>query len=208
MKWWVLGIACAVGLLIALVSSFVKGFWKSLWEDFSGVFKDHWLKIIGGLLMYVGPFVFFVVAYMTTTATEGTEASVKITMPIFVYLIGIPALLIYWIKLRKALSDKIVQMKAVNEVQRGKHYAMLVANEVLKQAMCVATIAMLYCAVSFMESIFSQASTGILVFFVFASLGGVLMILDSVFYYAADHIEKPDKKEDNGGGSVKSSPNN
>lgn len=202
MKWWVLGIACAVGLIIALVACFIKGFWKSLWEDITGVFKEHWMRLVGGFLMYFGPFIFFVCAYMTTTGTESTEAGVRITMPIFVYLVGIPALLIYWVKLRKALSDKIVQMKAVNEVQRGKHYALLVTNEVLKQAMAVATIAMAYCAVSFMEDIFSQASTGVLVFFVFASIGGVFMILDAVFYYASDHIEKPKGKEDNNGGSV------
>lgn len=206
MKWWVLGIAVAVGLLIALISCFVKGFWQSLWEDITGVFKDHWMKLVGGFLMYFGPFIFFVCAYMTTTGTESTEAGVKITMPIFVYLVGIPALLIYWVKLRKALSDKIIQMKAVNEVQHGKHYALLVANEVLKQGMCVATIAMVYCAISFLENIFKDASTGILVFLVFGMVGGVFMIMDAVFYYAGDKIEISNKKEDNNGGMVNQPP--
>lgn len=191
MKWWVLGIACAVGLAIALMSSLIKGFWKSLWEDFSGAVKKHWLRLIGAGIFYFGPFLFFVCAYMTVTRSSGE--STKITMPFFVWLVGIPALIIYWFKLRKALEAKLIQMKSVNEVQEGKHYALLCASEVLQQAMSVATIAMVYCVVSFMESIFSQASTGVLVFLVCGCLGAVFFVLDATFSYAEG--DEPKKKD-------------
>ena len=194
MTWWVLGIALGVGVVICSIASFQKGFWQSLWGDLESSMKAHWLRLLGVFLAYFGPFIFFACAYMTTNTTESKTG---FAMPFFVWLIGVPALAIYWVKLRKFISDKLIQMKAVNEVQQGAHYGLLVASEALKQAMVVATIAMVYCAVAWLETIFRSASTGILVFLTCASIGGILCILDSSISYSkpkdvAEEIKKGD----------------
>lgn len=199
MKWWILGVSCAVVLLVAIVSCFVKGFWKSLWGDLSSSICKHWIKLIGVLIAYVGPIVFFLVAFFTTRTEETASQTPKVAMPIIVYLVGIPTLLVYWFKLRGAMHDKLISMKTVNEVQEGKHYALLCLFETINQALAVLTLAMAYCLVAFMETIFKQASSGILVFLVFFLIGGVLCVLDASLSYAKKDVDDSSTKGDNGG---------
>ncbi len=202
MQWWLLGVVCAIILMIAIISAFLKGFWSSLLHEFTSGVKKHWLRLIGIFISYICPFIFFACAYCTKTmsTTEGSTIS-KISIPFFVWLVGIPALLIYWVRLKNAMNDKLLSMKTVNEVQEGAHYALLVTFETIKQAMVVFTIAMIYCIVSFLESIFKQASTGVLVFLVCACLGAVFEILDSTFAYSKPkEVEYRAKRVDNNKG--------
>ena len=198
MSWWFLGIGCACILLLAIVSMFVNGFWSSLWSDIKEGITKHWLKFIGILIIYLGPLAFFLVAFLTTK-TETT----KIVVPVVAYIVAIPLLIIYWFRLRKAIDLKLSSLKAVNEVQEGKHYAFICLMEALKQAMMILTFVALYFVVNFLENTFKQASSGILVFVVFSCLGGVLCILDASFSYAKKEDiktldNKKEKKENNG----------
>ena len=47
-----------------------KKFWADLGADLKNAFIHHWLRVVGFLVAYLGPFVFFVIAY----STEGDSA--------------------------------------------------------------------------------------------------------------------------------------
>ena len=155
-----------------------KKFWADLGADLKNAFIHHWLRVVGFLVAYLGPFVFFVIAY----STEGDSAKKPlVSLPIGLWLVIIPLLIVYWLKIRTDLAEKLGSMKAQNEMQAGKHYAMIVLAESLKWLMSVATCLVFYYVIKMCEDLLKQASDGVLVIVICEAVGGLFYVLDAVF---------------------------
>lgn len=157
-----------------------KAFWSSLGADLKDAFVGHWLRVVGWAISYLGPFAFFVAAYMTRKPDKPQGLAV----PIAIGVVAVPLLLIYWLKLRRWVSEKLQASKAVNEIDSSRHYAAIVLFELMKGVMEVATIMVSYYAVKWVEGILPSASMGILVVAILYALGALLTVLDSMLTLA------------------------
>jgi hypothetical protein len=194
-EWTIVIIACVVVgvILVALPISWAinpngfkktcKAFWGSMWSDVKSFLFGHWLRLVGGLIAYVLPLAIFLAAYCTRE-----PYSPAVSIPLAVWLVLIPLLLIYWVRIRRGIDQKLVLMKAVNEIDASKHYASIVGAQALKGLMGLATWFVFYEIVKMSEKVLSSASQGILILGVCYGVGAFLFVLDAVFTRAPKDV--------------------
>jgi hypothetical protein len=153
-----------------------KGFWRSVGQDLKSFFLKHWLRLLGGLVAYILPLAFFLSAYLTRKPN-----SPSFTLPLAVWLVLIPLALLYWVRIRKSIDQKLGLMKAVNEIDASKHYASIIGAQALKGLMGFVTWFIVYEIVKMSEEILNTASQGVLILGVCYGVGAFLFVLDAVF---------------------------
>lgn len=173
MTWlWV-----SVGAIIAcfaVVTLCVKGFWGDFLQDLCSIFTRHWLKVIGRVIQFAVPIALVSIAYCTKYSKSGVK------IPLIVWLVSIPLLLIWWGKMRKAVSDYLVSIKAVNEVIRGRHMAMIAIASFIKDlVMPFATAVALWFFVRLAGMVLDKAENALMVFALCIGVGGMLVFMDA-----------------------------
>lgn len=162
-----------------------KAFWSSLGRDLKDAFIGHWLRVVGWAVSYLGPLAFFVAAYLTKEPDDPKGLSV----PLSIGIVVVPLLLVYWLKLRRWVSERLQSDKAVNEIDSTRHYAAIVLFELLKGVMEVATILVAYYAVKWVEGVLPSVSMGILIVAILYALGSMLTVLDAMLTMAPGGTE-------------------
>ena len=171
MTWlWV-----SVGAIVAcftIVTFSIKGFWKDFLKDLGSIFTRHWLKVIGWLVQFVLPIALLASAYCIRY-----EKSIKI--PLIIWLVAIPLLLIWWGKMRKSVSDYMIRISAVNEIIKGRHGGMIGVMSFLHDVvMPFATAVAIWYFVHIAGSVLDKAENGVMVFALCIGVGGMLIFLD------------------------------
>jgi hypothetical protein len=163
-------------------------FWGSLKADFKA-FWGHWLRLIGFIVSYFAPMVIFAIAYGVDK-----KDGIGSLMPLGFWLVAVPLLTVYWFKAKKALGLKIAMMKTANEIDVGRHYAMIVLAEILKLIMSLLTLLALWAFLKMSEDLFGKASEAVMTIGICEAVGGVLVVLDAVFTRGAKSVPiKPEK---------------
>ena len=173
MTWlWV-----SVGAIVAcfaIVTFSIKGFWGDFLQDVVSIFTRHWLKVIGRVIQFAVPIALVSIAYCTKYSKSGVK------IPLIVWLVSIPLLLIWWGKMRKAVSDYLVSIKAVNEVIKGRHMAMIaMASFIRDLVMPFATAVALWFFVRLAGMVLDKAENALMVFALCIGVGGVLVFMDA-----------------------------
>ena len=173
MTWlWV-----SVGAIIAcfaVVTFSIKGFWGDFLKDVAAIFTRHWLKVIGRIVQFAVPIALVSIAYCTKYSKSGVK------IPLIVWLVSIPLLLIWWAKMRKAVSDYLVSIKAVNEVIKGRHMAMIaIASFIRDLVMPFATAVALWFFVRLAGMVLDKAENALMVFALCIGVGGMLVFMDA-----------------------------
>lgn len=190
MTWLLISLAGII-LSFVLCSIFVKGFWGSLWADLKETLKRHWLSIVGFTIQFIAPLAIFAIGYCSIKETNKTS----LVIPICVWVIGIPLILIYWSKLRKAIKLKNSQFKAVNEVSQGKHSSMIVVLSLLDALFSFGSIMVVWLVVSWIEQILQSASTGIMLIALCTGTANIFYIIDSAYSSTKRPVENETSEE-------------
>lgn len=163
-----------------------KVFWSSVWKDAKSLIVGHWLRLVGFVIAYLGPFAFFISAY----ATVGCKKEYwSFSFPYWVWIVIIPLLAVYWLKAKKSIELKVAMMKTENEIDSARHYGTIVLCEILKVAMQLATMLIILWVVKASEDVLGSASIGIGAIAAFYAIGGFLFILDAVFTRAPKNTD-------------------
>jgi hypothetical protein len=173
MTWlWV-----SVGAIVAcftIVTFSIKGFWKDFLKDLCAIFTRHWLKVIGRIIQFAVPIALVAIAYCTKYSKTGVK------IPLIVWLIAIPLLLIWWGKMRKAVSEYLVRIKSVNEVIKGRHMAMIAITSFIRDlVMPFATAVALWFFVRLAGMVLDRAENALMVFALCIGVGGMLIFVDT-----------------------------
>ena len=162
----------AIAACFIVVTCSIKGFWKDLLKDLLSILTRHWLLIIGRMVQFVVPIVLVAAAYCIRY-----EKSIKV--PLIVWLIAIPLLLIWWGKMRKSVSDYLTRISAVNEVIKGRHMGMIgVMSFFHDLVMPFATGVAVWYFIHLCGSVLSRAENGAMVFALCIGSGGMLIFID------------------------------
>lgn len=171
---WLLVSVGAIIACFAIVTLCVKGFWGDFLKDLSSIFTRHWLKVIGRVIQFAVPIALVSIAYCTKYSKSGVK------IPLIVWLVSIPLLLIWWGKMRKAVSDYLVRIKSVNEVIRGRHMAMIAIASFIKDlVMPFATAVALWFFVRLAGMVLDKAENALMVFALCIGVGGMLVFMDA-----------------------------
>lgn len=171
MTWlWV-----SVGAIVAcfmIVTFSIKGFWKDFLKDLCAIFTRHWLKVLGYIIQFVLPIALVAIAYCSKFK-EGMK------IPLIVWLVAIPLLLIWWGKMRKAVADYMIRASAVNEIIRGRHVGMIGMMSFFHDlVMPFATGVAIWYFIHLCGAILSKAENGAMVFALCIGAGGMLIFID------------------------------
>lgn len=173
MTWLWVSVGAIAACFIS-VTFLIKGFWKDFLKDLASIFTRHWLKVLGYAIQFVLPIALVAVAYCTKYSKEGVK------IPLIVWLVAIPLLLIWWGKMRKAVSDYLVRIKAVNEVVSGKHVGMIGLMSFFRDLlMPFATAVCLWFFVKLAGSVLGKAENALMVFALCIGVGGMLIFIDT-----------------------------
>ena len=164
----------AIAACFAVVTFSIKGFWGDFLQDVVSIFTRHWLKVIGRVIQFAVPIALVSIAYCTKYSKSGVK------IPLIVWLVSIPLLLIWWGKMRKAVSDYLVSIKAVNEVIKGRHMAMIaMASFIRDLVMPFATAVALWFFVRLAGMVLDKAENALMVFALCIGFGGMLVFMDA-----------------------------
>ena len=164
----------AVVACFAVVTFSIKGFWGDFLQDVASIFTRHWLKVIGRVVQFAVPIALVSIAYCTKYSKSGVK------IPFIVWLVSIPLLLIWWGKMRKAVSDYLVSIKAVNEVIKGRHMAMIaMASFIRDLVMPFATAVALWFFVRMAGMVLDRAENALMAFAICIGVGGMLIFMDA-----------------------------
>ena len=173
MTWLWVSVGAIVGCF-SIVTFCIKGFWKDLFKDFLAIATRHWLKIFGYLVQFALPITLLAVAYFSKYEKTGVKVSV------IVWLVAIPLLLIWWGKMRKAVSDYLVRIKAVNEVVKGRHMALIGIFSFFRDlVMPFATAIALWFLVYLSGKVMGKAENGLMIFALCIGIGGMMIFIDT-----------------------------
>lgn len=157
------------------VGSFFKQFLSSLWEDFVALLKTRFFRLLGFIVMYILPIV-----VLLTTYVKKVDNSTKYTVPFAIVLPIVILLLMYWGKLRRFISYKVGQMKTENNIQKGKHAAAIIICDIFQVLMTILPFVLCYIVIGELQKFGTQSKEIFLFLIVCESVGGFLVIVDTI----------------------------
>lgn len=159
----------------------MKVFLKSLKDDFKEGFFGHWRKTVGFLIAYVGPLLFIGACYVTRThEVSPANDSWGWSIPTFVWPILFALAIFYWRSFRKKISGKLEKMETQNDIEPGKHYAMIVIFVFLRWAMVVLSFLLVWWVFYEMQKLLVSVAFTFAVVAVIESFGGLFYVWDAL----------------------------
>lgn len=150
-------------------------FFNSLKEDFINFIKQHWLRFIGYLCMFVVPLVVLLSVYV-----QKVENATKYTVPFAIILPIAMLLFAFFGKIKSAFNEKLGSMKTQNAIEEGKHAALIIIFETVKVLMTILPFALCYIFVNELQKYFAQVSKIFLFVTICEAVGGLFIILDTI----------------------------
>lgn len=150
-----------------------KGIFKSIGDDFVNLFKKHYLKLIGYIIMLIIPLVFIVSTYIYKRSTLWA-------LPVFVWIPIAIFIIVYWFKLRTYLAIKVNGMEIENHAEAGKHAGLIIIIKVLQCLMTIAPFLLCYFVFKRIEEASIKVENIFLFLTLCESLGSVFIILDTI----------------------------
>lgn len=152
-----------------------KQFFSSLWEDFVGLLKKHYLKFIGLIICFIVP-----VAMLLGFYVKKVDNATKYTIPFAVVIPLVLLLFIYWGKARSFMKTKINAMRVQNSIEAGKHAGAIILYDTFKALMTVLPFALGYLIVNEIQKYYAQVSDIFLFITICEAVGGFFCILDTI----------------------------
>lgn len=154
-----------------------KAFFKSLWADFVGLCKKHLWRLAGFVVSFIVPIVWLIVNYCTSIP-DGEKT--KFTIPFAVILPLAILTIVYWVKLKDYMQNKVVMMRTENNIEKGKHAGMLILCDMVKAVFTVVPFLLVYIIIRELEKYVQQLSDIFLFMIICESVGALFVIFDTI----------------------------
>jgi hypothetical protein len=159
----------------------MKRFFGSIYEDFKNDFLGHWRRFIGFLIAYLGPLLFIGACYVSVShESHPANDSWAWSVPFAVWPVLIALAIFYWAKIKKSMAGELAKMETQNDVEEGKHYALIVIFTSVKWAMTALSFLLVWWVLTALEDLLVSVAFTFLVVAMIECAAGLFYVWDAL----------------------------